>query len=301
MPTLSPQSKINLLFLLVSITLMLMHHFALTIETSVSYPILFGVVLSLGLIHGCLDFEIAKRTNPQSTLARFLLGYITQILAVGLVWLVNPQLALLIFLACTAWHFGETDLSLFKRDTSKPVIWMYGIGITAWLLGNHLDENLSYVFALGLADPTNLLFVDNIQEITIWISILSLVLVAAASFLSGLYRSKSNLLSLGMLLGVTYFLPILPAFTAYFGFWHSMHTLYLIRTDIKLSVKGLIVRAAPYFLVSIVMTALMVFLFEAFKLSSQAVLVVFISSLTLPHAQTMHRLLLRYRLGEAAA
>ena len=293
----SPKAVINLSFLSIGTLMLGIHYLFPDFEVRYSYPILFGVVISLGLVHGCLDFEIAKNTNPQSKLLNFLTNYLAQILALSLVWLFNPQLALLIFLACTAWHFGETDLSLFKLNVNTLVIWVYGIGITTWLLGNHLEDNIQYIYDLGFAQPSNDFLQTNIHQITIGLRIVALAFIGFAVYFSGLYHSKSNLVLLFAMLSITYLLPILSAFTVYFGFWHSLHTLRLIKVDIKITTKGLFLKAAPYLVVSIIMTVLMILGFALFNLGSETVLLVFISSLTLPHASTMHSLLLRYRLG----
>jgi len=291
------KSQINVLFLTIGLLFIGLHHFFPVFELNFGYLFFFGVVISLGLVHGCLDFEVEKVNNKNSSLLRFLSSYVFQILLVATIWFLNPLLALVIFLACTAWHFGETDLSLFKIDSPPAVVWIYGIGITSWLLGCHLDENLNYVYALGLAKTSDQYFLTHIEEITIYVRIISLLFISVAALYSGLYKSKHNLFFLTAILLITYLLPILSAFTVYFGFWHSINTLYLIKADIQITVKELLFKAAPYLIVSIVMTVVMIKLFAYFNLGSDTVLLVFVSSLTLPHAITMHGLLKRYRIG----
>jgi hypothetical protein len=61
----SPKTVINLSFLSIGTLMLGIHYIFPEFEVRYSYPILFGVVISLGLVHGCLDFEIAKNTNPQ--------------------------------------------------------------------------------------------------------------------------------------------------------------------------------------------------------------------------------------------
>jgi beta-carotene 15,15'-dioxygenase len=291
----SPQALINYTFTTVGIILMLIHYFFPSIEIQYSYPVLFVVVLTLGLIHGCLDYEIAKNTDSAVSLPIFTFKYLIQILAVALVWYFSPSLALLIFLACTAWHFGETDFSLFKLAVHPAVITLYGIGMTTWLLGCHLDENINYLYTLGLASPSNTWLISNIQTVTLAVSSLSLLFIFIAAIMSGLYKSITNTGLLLILLVVTWSLPVLLAFTVYFGFWHSLHTLLLIKSSISVSTKGLMSKAMPYLIISIVMTFVMIYFFSLINLGSEVVLVVFISSLTLPHAGVMHGLLLRYR------
>jgi Brp/Blh family beta-carotene 15,15'-monooxygenase len=295
--SLNSKFKINFLFITIGLLFIWVHNFLPSLEIRFGYMFFFCVVLTLGLVHGCLDFEIEKINDKETSLIWFLFSYILQILLVAIVWFFNPHLALFIFLACTAWHFGETDLSLFKADSSPTIIWLYGVGVTSWLLGCHLDDNLPYIYSLGLAKTSDIFFLANIEKITLYVRIASLFFLCVAVYFSNLYKSQNNIFLLSMLLLITYLLPILSAFTVYFGFWHSLNTLYLIKNDIQVTMKKLIYKAAPYLLVSVVMTMVMIKLFAVFNFGSETVLLVFVSSLTLPHAITMHGLLNRYRLS----
>ena len=291
----STRGKINLAFVLGSVALLVFHLLAPGLEKEFSYHMLFGVVLTLGLVHGCLDYEVEMNTNPRLSKLRFYVVYIVQMLAVGLLWLVSQQVAVIFFFICTAWHFGETDFSLFKLDVHPAIIALYGLGITVWLFGSHLDENLGNLTALGLISESQKDVMALIPRIAEIMTIAAALMIALAAFLSGLYTSLPNMLMLGGVLLVTWFLPLIPAFTAYFGFWHSLHTIHLIKSDIKLSLPKLALKAAPLLGASLSSTALLILAFAYFELSPQAVLLVFISALTLPHAGTMHQLLLRHR------
>ena len=121
------------------------------------------------------------------------------------------------------------------------------------------------------------------------------MLIVIATILSGLYLSWRDTCMLFAMLMITWLLPMIPAFTVYFGFWHSMHTLFLIKQDIKVTTQGLISKATPYLAICVGITFVMMALFSQFSMGSEVVLVVFVSALTLPHAGTMHKLLLRYR------
>lgn len=290
------QTKINLLFALVSGGLFALHVLAPGFEQQYSYQLMFAVVLSLGLIHGCLDFEIAKVKAPKVSLFKFLLRYVSQILGIALIWLFSPTVALGVFLLCTAWHFGETDFSLFKLNQPAWVIFIYGLGLTGWLFGSHIDRNLDSLKLLGITSAGEVQFLVYLAKYPVIFAGFSLLMILVAVLVSGLYRSFSKMGMLVLLLAVVWTLPVLQAFTVYFGFWHSLHTLYLIKSDIQISTKGLILKAIPYLVISISMTWLMIVAFSFIDLGSEVVLVVFISSLTLPHAITMHDLLNRYKI-----
>jgi Brp/Blh family beta-carotene 15,15'-monooxygenase len=300
-PRFETKTILNICFLFVGLTQLIIHFLDPALEQLIAYPVLFGVVLTIGLIHGCLDFEIEVQRKPSVTQRQFGIKYLLLMGAVAVVWLVSAQVALLFFLVCTAWHFGETDFSVFRQDAHPVLIMLYGIGITGWLIGGHLADQPTNLQALGFvsaqqaADP---FLMANIVGLT---RVASIGLIVVAILLSGLYRSPINLLMLGSILLLTWLLPFMPAFTVYFGFWHSLHTIQLIKAEINLTLKALIIRAMPNLLICIGATFVLMAAFALLDLSVEMVLIVFVSALTLPHAATMHGLLLRYRKGTIAA
>jgi len=260
-----------------------------------AYPILFVVVVSLGLIHGSLDYDVEATHEPKTNRVSFSVKYTLQMAVIAGVWIIAPSIALGLFFLFTAWHFGETDFSLFKITFKPAMVLIYGLGLTGWLLGNHLTERILYIDRLDLFPKQTLLNPTIMENATIAIVCISFVLIAIAVISSGLYKKPMAVLSLAILLAITWYLPLLLAFTFYFGFWHSMHTINLIMNDIKVGVKTLVIKAIPYLMVSILCTAVLIATLGYLKLNAEVILFIFISSVTLPHASIMHHMLRRSR------
>ena len=255
---------------------------------------LFAVVLSVGMLHGALDYEIEHNQNKKKDLLKFLAGYLFQMGVVAAVWVVAPPIALLLFLGYTAWHFGDTDLAIFRIRAKPWQVLLYGAGITGWILATHLPDTLYYLADLSVLTPTGSLLARiglYQQELVI----ASAVCVAVGLLSAGQGAGWLPLWVVVLILCSTAYLPLLVGFTLYFGFWHSLHTLAVIQTDIQKSTKALLVLAAPYMGASVAGAAVLIVVLGALHLNSVLILFIFISALTLPHAGVMHRLFMRYK------
>ena len=287
---------INLIAILAAISFLASVQIIPDFNQAYSYGITFIVIITLGLIHGSLDYDVDAGSKSSPNLLAFLGKYIFQMVIIAAIWMVAPALALSLFLLFTAWHFGETDFSLFKLKFEPVTVMLYGVGITGWLLGSHYTpERKEFTDALSLFIESNIGTTYTFKQLTEILSLVSFGLILAAAVLSKIFRTPIALLLLTALLLITWFLPLLLSFTFYFGFWHSMHTINLIMNDIKVNTKVLVIKSLPYLGTAITMGLASIFVLEAFDQNTELAIFVFISSLTLPHATVMHQMLKRYR------
>jgi Brp/Blh family beta-carotene 15,15'-monooxygenase len=286
---------INILAIVVGIVFCLLVNFIPNFNELYAYPLTFVVVISLGLIHGSLDYDIEASHQPATNRFLFSVKYILQMTIVATIWMAAPSIAFGLFILFTAWHFGETDFSLFKVKFEPVIVLIYGMGITGWILGNHIPERAEFIASLPYfsSNPANL--AGSLKMYTILVSLVSLALILVAVIASKMYLKPTAILALATLLTFTWYLPLLIAFTFYFGFWHSMHTINLIMNDIKINAKALVIKSIPYLGTSVLIGIASVVLLGALKFNTVLALFIFISALTLPHASIMHKMLKRYR------
>ena len=91
------------------------------------------VVVSIGLMHGATDHilyinsDVAefKSKIPKS----FIIKYLFILAAMGLVWLLFPTMALILFLLISAYHFGQTQLQYLEISESD---WRKKFYYTSW-------------------------------------------------------------------------------------------------------------------------------------------------------------------------
>ena len=276
-------------------------HQAAPAQTLAAGPwVLFGLVLSTGMLHGCLDQYIEQERLPQAARQRANRRYLWQAAAVAALWLVAPLPAFVLFLANTAWHFGETDLAVFRVHARPWQVWLYGTGITGWMLTCHLPE--------ALANLHNLPYRGRQDALPGWLvahqwpcMAASALCLAAAVLASTLRHRPWALTLLAGLVGITAFLPLTLGFAVYFGLWHALQTLNVIRQDLRTDVATLLRRGLPLLLISVVSSGVVVYGLHLAGVNAVLVLFAFVSALTLPHTQVMHKLFARQGDGATGA
>jgi beta-carotene 15,15'-dioxygenase len=271
-------------------------------------------LLITGIPHGAIDHlveeETAKRTNKNFNLVFFLLKYLLTMAFYGVLWLFAPSFSLLFFLLISAWHFGETDI----EKAPNTALWnsarfIFGALLLAWILLMHTSETTPILQRITQ---------QNVQVMQIWITLvsyktlfLSVLTLLFAILFSIAYQNKAvfidkkRYLRLFSVLLLTYFLPLLPAFALYFGGWHALSAFqtiqnYLEKEDRKKQDKikyALDIWSKTLFftLLAVVFLALGTWFWLHFYQSWDPLplLFVFLSLITLPHLNVMHRMNLK--------
>ncbi len=277
-----------------------------------TFQLLFFItaLLLFGIPHGALDQlveqEVARRKESSFQKISFSIRYMGAIAVYALLWYLFPQVSLLAFLLMSSWHFGETDC---EHTLKRPLFsifarLLYGISILLWIIFAHAGE--AGVTILQLIPATSALHKSWLTGVahTQLIIVCSAVIIVAVLLTNQLRkRSKFSLqliLQLIVIQSCCYFLPLLPSFALYFVGWHSIITLYNIEEFIntktatrkRSSVLGLCLKALPASLIAIGALLLTGFLLSYYGpvFNPLPLLFVFLSLITLPHVQVMHKL-----------
>lgn len=258
------------------------------------------LILLTGIPHGSLDHLIQeandKRQNRDYSFAKFTVKYLLFMAIYGLAWYWFSGISLMIFLIISAWHFGETDL---ENVPLKPRIWsftrlFYGFYVLAFILLTHVEEVNPIVQQMIMGQSNALIFWKfiqmNVKQILYLFGLgLSTIFIVAQS--EHLIKfDKIRILRLTLILFLTIYLPLLPAFALYFGGWHALCAFdtihgYLQKDHPSLTFKSVYLKALP-------LTVIAMLFFGAFlwycKNYTQAynpfpILFIFISLITLPH------------------
>ena len=100
------------------------------------------LILLAGLPHGAYDWVIMRAHYKKGQLGAVVAGYVALVLLVIALWLVAPQTLLIVFLAYSAYHFGDSDLpnaSLLHQFTWGMAI----IGLPALLASTDVQALFS--------------------------------------------------------------------------------------------------------------------------------------------------------------
>jgi Brp/Blh family beta-carotene 15,15'-monooxygenase len=114
-----------------------------------------GSVLLTGIPHGALDHLVVAGTDARQhrafSMTRFLTRYLLLMTLYALVWWQWPGLALLAFMLCSAYHFGETDLTVLAGGSTpadRLVFLSYGWLLVSFLALSHTAESLPIIAQL---------------------------------------------------------------------------------------------------------------------------------------------------------
>ena len=274
-------------------------------NTQISFLII--ILILFGVPHGALDLYIDQHLHKTDTKQNiFLLKYLANIILYASIWYFFPVLALIIFIAITAFHFGEIDW-MGKTSTllHKSVYTLLGFAWILFLLTKNVNFALDIFLTMGRSAIKKDFLVELANRIypytLLTIGVLHLMLFIFKKYF---FQKEANfyysLLQTILLICFVLFMPLWISFTFYFGFWHSLLSFDKIRISFNIpnsfnGWKGLLFKAAPFSIMAWFGFAYITFLTLNSKDSSGIFTLLFISLsvLALPHLQVFTKLKLK--------
>ncbi|WP_269684350.1 Brp/Blh family beta-carotene 15,15'-dioxygenase [Flavobacterium lacustre] len=262
---------------------------------STKFQILLGffLIFTFGILHGANDLLLIKNINTtkQSNSGLKILGYYVVVVLIGiLLFYTIPQVALLLFIIVSAYHFGEQQWEDLQHDFPKWNVilfqFLYGFVILLLLFNFHSFEVQNIIL--------------NIANINIPYPYFSLLLQTSSITLIslGIYLLwKKEKIRKKMLLELFYLIlfailfkssSLIFGFAIYFILWHSIPS---IIDQIKFlngsfSIKYFIAyckAAGIYWLISIVGITLIYYICREEQVFN-ALFFSFLAAITFPHA-----------------
>ncbi len=267
-------------------------------------------VFLTGIPHGALDHlveaETAARTQHQYNLIRFLLKYLLVIGIYAMIWHFFPICGLLLFLIFSAWHFGETDL---EKLPLKVHLWtlnrfLHGAFVLSWLLLGHAAETTPVLERITRQTTEEMwvwrFFVAHRWQLLLNGWVLISVLVWVAQRWSPVSFDVTRMFRLFIVLLLCQALPLLLAFTLYFAGWHSISAFQTIWTYLnpdparsrRYSWWQFWLSAMPFTLLAMASIVVLTWGWQRYakEVDPLPLLFIFLSLVTLPHLQVMHRM-----------
>jgi Brp/Blh family beta-carotene 15,15'-monooxygenase len=264
---------------------------------------------SAGIPHGALDHHIARANAAHAkksfTIPRFLLRYVAVIIFYSYCWIKLPGISLIIFLLISAWHFGETDLHAVKNTWLwKLSRFLWGSLVLLVLLLTHAEETTLLVLRITnqSSNAISILEFFTHSGFTIGVSILLLCIlfiVMAHKQNNGDFKI-SHIANLLIIIILTAYLPLLPAFALYFGGWHAIRSFEIIFTflnkqnhEAATSPTAMWKNAIPMTFLAAVGFVFMAFIWKGTGLQIDPLpfIFIFLSVITLPHLDVMDKLI----------
>ncbi len=257
------------------------------------------LILLLGVPHGATDhilFRHVKKDYDKGWLSRFFVRYFLLMGLLALTWWILPSLALLVFLAISAYHFGQSQWHHLKTSKSvknalyiswgafvlaAPLLWNYTetAPIVEHLIGVEILLSIDYQFFIPLflivviVLQTLLLYTKNIISRRRLIEEWSILLLFSCLF---------------------YSTSLLLGFAVYFVFWHSLDSVndqinQLRKINPDYTLKNYLWQVAPFTLIAFGSIGLFAWYSPAALMTDVWVsqFFILISIVTLPHSLLM--------------
>ena len=268
----------------------------------VSVVVVVIVVALLGIPHGAVDHLAAAELGgpfDTSSLRRFAIGYVGVMLAVAVVWLVAPTLALVVFLTVSVHHFGQSDLAYLRLSGARAnaVQWSRGLLLVGLPLVAHVDLVSPVVERLGGGNPASWAWLADRWILWSAMLVAQHVVIGWAFVHRHLDRPTLACEAVTVAALSTLFLTADPliGFAVYFGMWHSLAHLFVLADLLGTEpsrLRSLGRLTAPLSAVSIlVVVAVVIGAMAADRTELIVPLTfVFVSMLTMPHLLVVERI-----------
>jgi beta-carotene 15,15'-dioxygenase len=265
------------------------------------------LILLTGIPHGALDHLIQKKTdnlaNKKYDFLKFSAKYLLIMALYALAWFWFSGISFLLFLIISAWHFGETDL---VNAPKNALIWsftrlIYGFYILAFILLTHANEVNPIIERMIGGQSDTLIFWKyihlNFKQVLYLLGLFFTTIFIVAQSEYFINFDKMRVLRLVLILLISVWLPLLPAFALYFGGWHalcafdSIHD-YLRKDHPTLTFKLVYLKSLPFTLLAIIFLGGFLWFCKNFtqQFDPFPILFIFISLITLPHLIIAHEM-----------
>jgi lycopene beta-cyclase len=243
--------------------------------------------LSVGLSHGAVDHLIDDKNHIRKHFFKFVVSYLFKGALLGLLWMIWPDIALLAFLAFSAWHFGQADFKEWHLRQGLPSF-LWGMTVLFTILFFHLTETIS---VLKHIKGLNMLqFFEDLSQTHTQI-IKGFILIGLLIFWA--YTTSKELLLTTFYLLLSSMLPLLASFGIYFVLQHSMHGWGHLKKSLNVNSKQLWIKSLPF---SFGGALLIIFFMLANQTDYIGVFFIILSCISMPHVFSMNHLYRKFSL-----
>ena len=259
-----------------------------TIAQYYSYSIVLAGLFVVGIPHGAVDHLLIA--NKKNILVAFILKYLLIILAYFILWLSYPMVALVIFIAYSAFHFGESELEeLGIKNTSVKIYgkaFLMGLSILMFIICMHFNESIQLLSKISGLD--SLLSLKEISPYQLYI-------IPSLAFLyilfQAVFQKHYSLLAVLMLLIIGIFVPLLLSFALYFICQHSYNAWKHVQKQLDIPHFALYKKTIPY-TIGALFIFLIILVFVNINSSYLQLMstnfFIFLACISLPHFLLMH-------------
>ncbi len=265
------------------------------------YLLLAAGTIVIGIPHGAADNHICQDVMRRCHAKWFYGLYILAAAAYGALWVAAPSFALVLFLAISVYHFGQSNLFYLRLPEGallkKAVYLVWGsFYLVPPILYQYEEARLVITTLLGF-DPITAATAQTLAPV---VSGLLLSVMAGAVLLFRVARVMTTgevvreVVSVAVLYSLYVTAPLYVSFIVYWAFWHSLNSALEITTlwergRLRKQIRAFVRKTLPLTLVTFAGMALIFAMAGAYgsRASLIAVFFVIIAAVTLPHMVIM--------------
>lgn len=242
-----------------------------------------GFIL-IGLPHGALDYYTIKTNNR----VRFIISYVLVILGYFTLWFVMPEFSLILFLLCSAFHFGESELHEIASNTSSLYViraTLIGCAVLLFIFSTHLSESTQTI-----ADLVNVSFAKKFEYYVGFNNCDIKYYALTYLFSEYIITRKNNFMVLTLLLIAGSFTNLFLSFMGYFICQHSLNSWIFLKQKLNHNSIKLYKMAFPFTLSAMLILGIILInakYFIQLDKGTQSHFYVFLACVSLPHVLLM--------------
>ncbi|WP_044398219.1 Brp/Blh family beta-carotene 15,15'-dioxygenase [Lacinutrix sp. Hel_I_90] len=253
----------------------------------------FMLIFSFGILHGANDIlliNVISNHKKKDSFLKVLIVYLLTVFSAVALFYFIPLVALILFILFSAYHFGEQHWESKVLGVSKTIshtyYFVYGLFLFMLLFIFNTTEVIEVIKAITrytVNDNTIIYSFAATAYILLFIAVR--LFYKSSAFKAIALRESFNLLVFTLIFKVS---TLIWGFAIYFILWHSIPSLFEQISFIygrfsKVNVVSYVKRAFPYWLISLIGMAIVIFVFQEEKLL-YAIIFSFIAAVTFPHA-----------------
>jgi Brp/Blh family beta-carotene 15,15'-monooxygenase len=258
--------------------------------------IAFFLIFSLGLLHGSNDISLIKRAYGYKNLTflKVLVSYILVIAAGTALFFLMPIIALILFIAFSAYHFGEQHFHFLKIQHSL-VSYLFYIAYGLFVITLILYLNASDARRI-INEMTGVMVSLDVLRWILLVSAVAILIFGLMVYLKQKFNVILEIFYLFLFSIVFFTSNLIWSFALYFIFWHSLPSLadqiqYLYNGVTKETIIKYVKASFIYWLISVIGFFVLVQFFKDNPTVMLSFFFSFLAAITFPHVLVMHKIL----------
>lgn len=267
------------------------------------------LIITVGLPHGATDLLLVQYLSTdkyQQSVKQTLIQYLGLIGFYGTIWFLLPQLAFLLFIIISIYHFGQSNYNFIQVENKaiRTIIYMVSgsfVLLTPLCIHHEIAIPIIETISGTTTYSFNTMIAETLPRELFLINLWLLIFLFFDKWITTevfIYQ----LISISLLLFCYCYLPLILGFTIYFVFWHSYGSMidqieYIRTKKEDFTWWKYYQNALPITFLAVVMIAVSYWINVTWAINFSIIELFFIllSLITLPHILLIEQLYARFR------